>query len=144
MSMTLKDINDKLRKIDICMMTTQTGRGALESRPMSNNKDVDFDGDCYFFTDGDSTAAKQIASHPQVNLGFSSSGGLFGGGGTFISLTGPASLSTDKATMKKHWNKDIEVWFKDGIETPGLTLIHVKASRLKYWQNGDEGEIKLN
>jgi general stress protein 26 len=32
----LNDISSKMRKLDICMMSTQTLRGNIASRPMSN------------------------------------------------------------------------------------------------------------
>lgn len=39
--------------------------------------------------------------------------------------------------------KDLDRWFKQGIDTPGLTLIKVSARRLHYWDGYDEGELKL-
>ena len=35
------------------------------------------------------------------------------------------------------------MWFKDGIDTPGLVLIEVAAKRIHYWDGMDEGEVKL-
>jgi len=35
MSMTLENISQAMRYVDICMMTTKTADGALESRPMN-------------------------------------------------------------------------------------------------------------
>ena len=37
----------------------------------------------------------------------------------------------------------MERWFPQGIETPGLVLLKVHASRLHYWDGEDEGEVKL-
>jgi general stress protein 26 len=39
--------------------------------------------------------------------------------------------------------KDIDRWFEQGIDTPGLTLIKVTAERLHYWDGYDEGELEL-
>ena len=44
-STTLPDIARKLKKIDFCMMSTHAGSGAISNRPMSNNGNVDYDGD---------------------------------------------------------------------------------------------------
>ena len=41
---TLKDIATKMAKLDIALLTTHTSRGQLSSRPMSNNGDVEYDG----------------------------------------------------------------------------------------------------
>jgi general stress protein 26 len=48
--MTLSDIAEKMRDIDIAMLSTHTDGGIIASRPMSNNRDVEFDGDSYYFT----------------------------------------------------------------------------------------------
>ncbi|GAC1417344.1 MAG: hypothetical protein NVS9B7_20860 [Flavisolibacter sp.] len=45
----LETIIKLMRKLDTCMMTTRTGRGTFNSRPMSNNGDVTYDGNSYFF-----------------------------------------------------------------------------------------------
>jgi general stress protein 26 len=39
-----------MKEIDICMFLTRTARGKMNCRPMSNNRDVTYKGDCYFFT----------------------------------------------------------------------------------------------
>jgi len=47
-SMTLADLARKLKKIDFCMLTTRSSDGVMSNRPMSNNGDVEYDGDSYF------------------------------------------------------------------------------------------------
>lgn len=49
----------------------------------------------------------------------------------------------DKAVFKEHWTKDLDGWFKDGIDTKGVVLIKVSAVRVHYWDGEDEGEVKL-
>ena len=39
--------------------------------------------------------------------------------------------------------KDLDVWFKDGIDTPGIVLIHVHATSVHYWSGMDGGEVAL-
>jgi general stress protein 26 len=138
--LTLKDISDAMKHVDICMMTT--GRGRLESRPMSNNRDVDYDGDSYFFTDGSTELAHELEAQPQVNLAYVHEPTLIGKS-LYISVAGEADLVRDRAEMQKHWTSDLDAWFANGIETPGLTMIHVKAGSIKYWKGRDQGEVKL-
>jgi len=59
-----------MRQLDICMMVTQSKRGILNSRPMSNNGDVKYNGSSYFFTYEGSKKIKDIEANPQVNLNF--------------------------------------------------------------------------
>lgn len=138
----LKDISKAMRDIDICMMTTCAVRGSLESRPMSNNKNVDYDGDFYFFTCDDNAVVREIEADPHVNLSLQHRPVLLGKS-LYISVKGKAALVRSRSHMEKHWTKDLALWFKDGLETPGLVMIHVKADRLKYWYNYEEGEIAL-
>lgn len=140
--MSLRDISDAMKQIDICMMTTKTASGALESRPMSNNREVAYDGDAYFFADGSSSAAREIEADAEVCLSFQHEPALLGKP-LYLSVTGKGRISRDREEMKQHWVKDVEMWFKDGIDTPGLVLIHVKATRIKYWKDYQEGEVRL-
>ena len=47
---TLEDVSEKLRSIDFAMLLTRTESGEISGRPMSNNRDVEYDGDAFFFT----------------------------------------------------------------------------------------------
>ena len=136
-SFTLSSLSRLMRKLDFCMLVTQGARGALNSRPMSNNRDVNFRGDAYFFTDGKTQKVRDIAANPQVSLNFEGARGLF------ISVKGKAKLIKDKETFAEHWVDDLGRWFKKGIDTPGLTLIHVKGAKLRYWKWDKQGEITL-
>ena len=134
---SLSAISEKMRKLDICMLTTITTRGMVSSRPMSNNGDVEYDGNSWFFTYDKSRTVKDILENPQVSLGFNGKKRLY------ISVTGKAKLVKSKAIMQEHWLTELKRWFPQGIETPGITMIHVKANRIKFWQDEEDGEVKL-
>ena len=139
----LADISEKMRDIDFAMLSTRTEGGAVAARPMSNNRDVEFDGDSYFFTCDDTRTVQDIRRDSNVGLGYQSKSGMLGMKPFFITVEGRAELIQDKARFAEHWTKDLDAWFKDGIDTPGLTLIKVVAQRLHYWDGFDEGEIAL-
>ena len=143
--LTLKDISEKLKDLDICMMTTVTADGDLESRPMSNNREVEYDGDSWFFTYAHKDVAKELQANPAINLAYSHKPLLphVTGNHLYISIIGEGRISTDRAEMEQHWTKELNVWFKDGIDTPGIALIHVKAKRIRYWDGWDEGEVAV-
>ena len=133
----MKELSRKMKKLDICLLTTQKGRGTLYSRPMSNNGDVEYDGNSYFFSFEDSSAVQQITKKPAVSLGFEGPKNLF------ITVSGTAKLIRTKSKMEDHWQKQLQRWFPEGLDTPGIVMIHVKAKQIKYWQNEDQGEISL-
>ena len=143
---SLSDISEAMREIDFCMLTTISD-GGLAARPMSNNRDVEFDGDIYFFSDGDSRTVRDLERNPTVGLSFQGSAGVMGmvgKPGMFIAVEGKGQLTREKDQFREHWQKDLERWWPEGVDTPGLTLIKVHAERLHYWDGGDEGEIEVN
>ncbi len=139
----LADISEKMRDIDFAMLSTRTEGGAVAARPMSNNREVEFDGDSFFFTCDDTRTVSDIRRDPNVGLGYQAKSGMLGMKPFFITVEGRAELIQDTARFAEHWSKDLDAWFKDGIDTPGLTLIKVVAQRLHYWDGFDEGEIAL-
>jgi general stress protein 26 len=50
MTKSLADIAQDMMQIDFCTLTTHAPGGAIGARPMSNNSEVEYDGDSYFFT----------------------------------------------------------------------------------------------
>ena len=76
---SLADIADKMRGIDIAMLSTKTAGGEIASRPMSNNGDVDYDGDSYFFTWGSSRVVADIEGDERVASGLFGRAGPAGG-----------------------------------------------------------------
>jgi general stress protein 26 len=135
--LTLKDVSKKMSKIDICMMTTQAPNGNLTSRPMSNNGDVEYDGNSYFFTFEDTELVRELKQNDNMNLSFQ------GKDWFYISITGEGQLIKDKETLKEHWVPSLKRWFEDGVDTPGIIMVHVKAGGVKYWDGEEEGEVKF-
>lgn len=135
---TLREIATKMANLDIALLTTRTSRGQLSTRPMSNNGDVSYDGNSYYFTFEQSRTVSDIGEDPHVSLGFSGAKGLY------VSIVGTASLIRHKPTLQQHWVPSLNQWFPQGIDTPGVVLVRVQASRIKYWHGEDEGELHLS
>ncbi|WP_072391662.1 pyridoxamine 5'-phosphate oxidase family protein [Hyphomicrobium sp. CS1GBMeth3] len=139
---SLADIASDMRGIDIAMLSTITEGGAIASRPMSNNGEVEYDGNSYYFTRDDTRLVHDIERDPDVALAFSSKPGLFSGG-LFIAVAGKAEIIRDKLAFPAHWTSDHDAWFEQGIDTPGLVMLKVHANHIKYWSGGDEGELAV-
>ena len=140
---TLNDISEEMRDIDFCLLSTRTDGGAIAARPMSNNREVEFDGDSYFFTWADSRTVEDIGRDPQVGLGFQGKGSLLGKPGIFIAVEAKAEVIRDKAQFAEHWTKDLDRWFKQGVDTPNLAMLRCSAERIHYWDGMEEGEVAL-
>jgi general stress protein 26 len=109
---------------------------------LSNNGDVSYDGTSYYFTYEQARAVADIQRNPKVALGFSSEGGIFSDG-IYVAVEGTAELIRDKAAFQQHWTSDLDNWFENGVNTPGIVLIMVKAKRATYWKGREEGEVEL-
>jgi general stress protein 26 len=141
--LTLADLSKKIAEIDFAMLSTHTPGGEIASRPMSNNGDVEYKGDSYFFAHQSTHSVSQIESNPKVTLNYAGAKSLLGKPGIFIAIEGRGEIIRDKVQFKEHWAKDVERYFPEGIDTPGLTLIKVHATRIHYWDGEDEGEVSV-
>jgi len=139
---SLKSVAEKMKDIDICMMTTVTKSGNTTSRPMSNNREVEYDGTSYFFAESDSQVAKDIETNDHVSLAIHH--GKLLGSDTYISVSGKGTVITDRAQMEKHWNKDVEIYFKDGLDSPNIAMIEVRAHHIKLWEGAKESELTIH
>jgi general stress protein 26 len=146
MSKTLADISEAMKDIDFCVLTTRAQDGSIGGRPMSNNREVAYEGTSWLFTCDHHHSAQDIARDPSVGLSYQGKAGfkgLLGAPGMFIHVEGDARLTKDKAKFAEHWHKEFDFWFEQGIDTPGLVLIEVEAKRIHYWSGKEEGEVKL-
>ncbi len=139
---TLADIAKAMKDIDFAMLNTHADGGAIGARPMSNNAQVDYTGDSYYFTTDDTVMVADIARDPQVGLSFQGKAGMLGLRPFFVAVEGRADLVRDRAAFAEHWTSDLDRWFERGIDTPGLVLIHVRADRLHWWDGEEEGELR--
>jgi len=64
--------------IDFCMLATQEAGSSVTSRPMSNNGDVEYDGDSWFFAYEQSAKIRQIEADDNVTLTFAGAKRLLG------------------------------------------------------------------
>ena len=141
MTKTLADLSSSMRDIDFCTLSTHAQGGAIGGRPMSNNQQVDYDGTSIFFALDSARLVDDIADDRQVGLAYQGKAGMLGMRPFFVTVEGHAALIRDKARFAEHWTTDLDRWFADGIDTPGLVMIEVQAVRVHYWDGEDEGEI---
>jgi general stress protein 26 len=140
-NLTLPDISKKMKDIDFVMFSTRTPSGTIKARPMSNNGDVEFDGDSYFFTLDNHEIVADIELDANVGLSLQGQKGLLGKPPFFLAIDGKADLIRDKAKFEAHWTSGLDHWFDQGPATPGLTLIKVHARIVYYWDGEEEGEL---
>lgn len=126
----IKKIADLIKSIDFGMLTTLDAEGRLHSRPMSSNKEVEFDGDVWFFTYASTPKVYEIENRPHVNVAFADPKTQ-----TYVSLSGRAELVRDRAKLEEHWQPSLKAWFPKELDEPDIALIKVNADQAEYWDN---------
>ena len=132
---TRKDVSEAMKALDLCMMTTHGAHGWLTSRPMSNNAQVDWDGDNYFFTRTDTRKLRDIDRDPKVTLDFE-------GKGMWLTIRGKATVHSDPDLMREHWTPDIEKWFGGELDPDKLRVIKVEAVEAEMYGE-TEGVVEM-
>jgi general stress protein 26 len=137
-SISKKKLADIMKDIDICMMTTVGAYGHLHSRPMSNNRNVTWDGDTWFFSRSDSSQVKEIERDANVNLAYSVPDEIL-----FVSVTGRGEIVKDDQKKKELWYEELERWFPKGPEDSEIVLIRVQGRKAAYWGKDGDAELEL-
>ncbi|ONG59147.1 pyridoxamine 5'-phosphate oxidase [Pseudoroseomonas deserti] len=140
---TIADLSKMMADIDFATMSTTAVTGGITSRPMSNNRDVEFQGDAYFFAYDTSAKIAEIERDSATSLSYAGSKGLLAGTPIFIAVKGHSTLIRDKAEFAAHWTEELDRWFPQSIDTPGVILIKVHASHIRYWVGEEQGEITV-
>lgn len=126
----VKKLAELVKEAETCFFCTEGGMGGSGGvRPMSVQQ-VDEQGNLWFLSASDSYKNREIAANPSVKLFFQGSKHA-----EFLSLEGQASISRDKAKIKKLWNFILKTWFTEGEDDPRITVIKVAPSHGYYWDN---------
>ncbi|GAB3526799.1 pyridoxamine 5'-phosphate oxidase family protein [Arthrobacter monumenti] len=121
----VQKVVDLINDAKIAMVTTMDGTGKLVSRPLAV-QNVEADGDMWFFTHRDTSQVTHVQGNPTVNVSFSQKG-------SWISVSGQGQVVEDRAKAKELWSAEVEAWFPDGPETPGLVFLRIDADSAGYW-----------
>lgn len=120
------------KDMDICMLVTYAERG-LHSRPMSSVVDKEA-GKIRFLADKGAGKDDEIKANSDVLLAYSN------GSNTHVSIKGKATLTADRALIKKIWSPGAQAFFPDGPESPKVICIEVTPTGAEYW-DGDNAVV---
>src|SRR5690349_6353826 len=146
-------------EIKIAMMTTRRADGHLESRAMANQKRAN-GADLWFVATEGSAKLRDIEFDPHVNLAYYKEGSY-----EWVSVSGIASLSRDRAKIRELYAPDWKMWFGAegdprhgtpddprivliGVQIHGAEFLEVNKPKpvvlyelVKGWLTGTEPEI---
>lgn len=121
-------VKELVEDIDFTMLTTQDATGSLVSRPMSTRQ-MDEEGDIWFFTLADSKKVEEAEADQDVGLSY-----LDAKGHRYVSVAGRARTVDDRAKMAELYTPSLDIWFEDGLDTPGITLLRVTPVECEFWE----------
>jgi general stress protein 26 len=113
-------------KIRIAMLTNWDGRN-LHSRPMSAHG-VPEENAFYFLADKRHHKNDEVKEFPVVNLAFTD------GNQQFVTITGDASVSTDRDKIKELWSVWAKAWW-DSPDDPNICILKVTPTCAEYWDS---------
>ena len=129
----LDELYELIAKIETAMFTTRRPDGRLVSRPMAT-QDRQPIADLWFVTDIESHKMDELATDPNVNLGYFDTRSY-----EWVSVSGTARESTDREKIRALYQPDWRAWFgkidevrDGGPDDPRLALILVEAESVIY------------
>ena len=133
----IRKLVEKIRDIEIAMLSTKSEDGRLHSRPMYT-QELKEDGLIWFFTGKDSRKSAEIGRHPIVNLSYNDPSDDL-----YVSVSGRAILTEDPAMVNQLWKDALKAWFPQGKEDPNIQLIRIKVEEAEYWDTPDSKVVQL-
>lgn len=121
-------LKELVEDIDIAMLTTHDTAGNLVSRPMST-RTMDADGSIWFFTHEDTKKVEEAEADRDVGLSY-----VDAKGHRYVTVSGRARTVEDRARMAELYGPALDIWFEDGLDTPGITLLKVTPVEAEFWE----------
>jgi len=135
LSEKVEDLSNFISAAKFGMMTTHTKESdLLVSRCMALAAKESGGIDLIFHTNTESGKTDDISSDSAINIAFLNSYG------EWASISGKASILTDRATVKKYYSPALKAWLGDlgdgkhdgGEEDPRIGVIRVEAKTVTY------------
>ena len=133
-SEALQKLSELVKDINIAMLTKVEEDGNLHSRPMGTQQIED--GNLWFFLKDDSRKATEAVRDPRVNVSYSNSS-------TWVSVSGTATITTDRRKIDELWKEELKAWFPGGIAEPHLALMKVRIEEGEYWDVTSRSMVRL-
>lgn len=115
------------KKIDFCMFVTWDGE-RQQARPLSSRVYRD-EHAIYFLVSAEGHKNPQIEQYPVVNLSYADTGGM-----KYISISGQAEVSNNRAKITDLWSDFDKAWWDDAND-PDIRLITVRPETAELWDS---------
>lgn len=129
----LDELYELIDSMEIALLTTRRPNGMLVTRPMATQDHGPL-ADLWFVTSIETHKIEEIEQDSHVSLGYYDSGTR-----EWVSVSGTAKITQDRAKIHELYAPDWKAWFSDeggekngGPDDPRLALILVDAHSVHY------------
>ena len=130
---------DLIKGIRFGMLVHRTGTGMLHAHPLTTqSKGMDAQSDLHFFIPKEGELYERLQTEGHVNLCYADPGA-----DSYVSLSGDARFSDDKALKETLWSPAAKAWFPKGVDDPNLALLVVRAVHAEYWDVKESKMVQL-
>ncbi len=130
MTAATPELRDKLwsmiKDIKFAMLTTADD-GDLRARPMAASQS-EFDGTLWFFTRKSSHKVEEVNAEHSVGVTYAEPDSQ-----NYVSLSGKATVVSDKQSIDQHWSEPLRTWFPKGKDDPDIGLLKINVTAAEYW-----------
>ena len=116
-----------MKKIGFAMLVTRDG-DKLRARPMSAYLERE-ENAIYLLTDVRRHKDEEIASNPSINLSFADASSQ-----KYVSLTGTAVVSNDRAKIKKLFSTLAKAWW-ESADDPNIRVLKITPDDAEFWDS---------
>jgi general stress protein 26 len=122
----IQTLKERLRGLDVAMLTTAEPDGSLRSRPMVVTQ-ADFDGDLWFLSRSQNRLIWSIQRHRRVNVTYTDPAQ-----GRFVSVSGTASILHDTRKAEELWQPLHQGWL-DSPDSPDVCVVRIVVESAQAW-----------
>jgi len=115
---------EMIAEFDTCMVTTRDGT-KLRARPMAPRISRER-GEILFVTDIRSHKVGEVEGDDQVACTFTKHG-------SYVAVSGTASVTQDRARIDEIWDAEIEAWMPQGKDDPSVAVFVMDANQAVVW-----------
>ncbi len=110
------------------MLTHRHADGSLHAHPLTTqNRSLD-EGVLYFFVSKTTEVGRRLQVDGNVCVAYADTSKDH-----YVSISGHATVSNDRAKVERLFNAFAKAWFPGGVDDPSLELVEVKILHAEYW-----------
>ncbi len=127
---------DIIEKVGVCMLTTKTLEGELNTRPVEARPNRD-EGFVYIVTDIRSAKEHEIDRDPNLSFNF-----IDQQSNAYLAIAARGDVLFDPTAVKQHWKETDSLWW-EGPDDPNVCVIRAELMSASLWDGPSSKAVEL-